>query len=135
MHKNKTLVAVILSLGIIGMALILTKNDSLEKQIVTNNVEENNVTMQDGKQIIAINARGGYTPRSSVAKAGIPTIVRFNTSGTFDCSASVRIPSLDISKILPKTGETDIDLGIPVVGPLSGSCGMGMYPFDITFVE
>ncbi len=135
MYKHSIIVAAILSLGIISMAFILTKNDSLDTQVVTNDVEENNVTMQDGKQIIAINARGGYTPRSSVAKAGIPTIVRFNTSGTFDCSASVRIPSLNISKILPQTGETDIDLGIPVVGPLSGSCGMGMYPFDITFVE
>ena len=84
-------------------------------------------------QIIEITAKGGYTPRKSIAKAGIPTILRLNTNGTFDCSSSVRIPSLDIFKNLPQSGTTDIDLGIQNVGTLNGSCGMGMYPFEIQF--
>ncbi len=93
----------------------------------------NNVSMVDGKQIVEIRAKGGYQPRVSTAKAGLPTILRFNTAGTFDCSAAVRIPSLDISKILPQSGATDINLGNPKFGTLSGSCGMGMYPFEIKF--
>lgn len=93
----------------------------------------NNVSIVEGKQIIEIRAKGGYQPRKSVAKAGIPTILRFNTSGTFDCSSSVRIPSMNISKILPQTGVTDIVLGIAKVGILQGTCGMGMYPFEIDF--
>ena len=97
------------------------------------NIPVNNVSIVDGKQIIEVNARGGYSPRNSVAKAGIPTIVRFVTNGTFDCSSSVRIPSLGISKILPQTGSTDIDLGTQNIGKLVGSCGMGMYPFQINF--
>jgi len=92
-----------------------------------------NVSVVDGKQIIEIKAKGGYTPRVSTAKAGIPTIVRFDTNGTFDCSASVRIPSMNISEILPNSGVKDIDLGLPKVGTLQGSCGMGMYPFQINF--
>ncbi|MDO8579411.1 MAG: hypothetical protein Q7R72_00885 [bacterium] len=93
----------------------------------------NNVSIVDGKQIIEIRARGGYQPRVSTARAGLPTILRFNTAGTFDCSSSVRIPSLGISKMLPQSGATDIDLGNPILGTLVGSCGMGMYPFEIEF--
>ena len=84
-------------------------------------------------QIIEIEAKGGYTPRKSVAKAGVPTILRFNTNGTFDCSSSVRIPSMNIFKSLPQSGITDIDLGIQKAGTLQGMCGMGMYPFEIDF--
>lgn len=93
----------------------------------------NNVSVIDGKQIVEIKAKGGYQPRTSVGKAGIPTVIRFNTDGTFDCSASVRIPSLNISKILPQSGSVDIDVGTPQVGILRGTCGMGMYPFAIDF--
>ncbi|MCX6715974.1 MAG: cupredoxin domain-containing protein [Candidatus Taylorbacteria bacterium] len=93
----------------------------------------NNVSIENGVQIIEIQARGGYEPRSSVAKAGIPTIIRFNTNGAFDCSTSVRIPSLGINKILPRTGTTDVDIGSPQATTLKGSCSMGMYRFEIDF--
>lgn len=94
-----------------------------------------NVFMEGEKQVVTIDAKGGYLPEVSVAKAGVPTIVRFNTTGTFDCSASVSIPSRDVSQVLPQTGTTDIDIGINQKGPLEGSCGMGMYPFQIEFIE
>ena len=100
---------------------------------VDNSIPANNVSIVDGKQIIEIRAKGGYQPRKSIAKAGMPTILRFNTTGTFDCSSSVRIPSLNISKGLPQSGSTDIDIGIGNLGALQGSCGMGMYPFEIEF--
>ena len=132
----KTAIAIILAGLITGGAIIISKNgnSSLPEQ---NQQQKNiqNVSIEDGKQIIVINARGGYSPRLSVAKAGIPTIIRFNTSNTFDCSASIRIPSLNISEILPNSGATDIDLGAQKAGTLQGSCGMGMYPFEIQFKE
>ncbi len=95
--------------------------------------EGTNVHMEGETQVIQIDAKGGYLPRKSVAKAGVPTIIRFNTEATFDCSASVRIPALNVSKILPQTGSTDIDIGSQSAGPLQGSCGMGMYPFEVIF--
>jgi plastocyanin domain-containing protein len=100
-----------------------------------NPVEENinNVSIVDGKQIIELKAKGGYRPIHSVAKAGIPTILRVDTNGTFDCSSAIRIPKLNISENLPLSGSTDIDLGIQKMGTLQGTCGMGMYPFDIKF--
>ncbi len=114
---------------IIGGAFLVTKNNNEDGPV---NIK-NNVTIVDGVQIIEIRAKGGYSPLQSVAKAGVPTILRFNTSGTFDCSSAVRIPSMDISKTLPNSGVTDIDLGSQQVGVLNGTCGMGMYPFEIEF--
>jgi plastocyanin domain-containing protein len=126
---KSTVISIILAGFIIGGAIIFT-NSSGGTGSETN---VNNVSIVDGKQIIEIAARGGYQPRKSVAKAGIPTIIRFETNGTFDCSSSVRIPSLNISKSLPQTGSTDIDIGSGKLGTLQGSCGMGMYPFEVEF--
>lgn len=121
--------SVVIAAAIIFGAFVLVNNKSQTE----NSVPAQNVTVVDGKQIIEIEARGGYSPRKSVAKAGLPTILRFKTGGTFDCSASIRIPSLNISQILPQTGTTDIDLGTQKLGTLQGTCGMGMYPFSVDF--
>lgn len=124
-----TIISIIVAVVLIGGALVLTRSNGDAGQ-VTN---ANNVSIVDGKQIIEITAKGGYQPRKSIAKAGIPTIIRFNTKGTFDCSSFVRIPSLDISTSLPQSGTTDVDIGSGQLGILKGSCGMGMYPFEIKF--
>ena len=92
-----------------------------------------NVTVVDNVQTIDIRAKGAYTPRVSVAQAGIPTVLRVNTNGTYDCSAAIRIPSLGIAKMLPPSGSTEIALGTPEAGKLRGTCGMGMYNFEIQF--
>lgn len=124
-----TIISILIAVVIIGGSILLVNsNDN-----TGGTTDVNNVTIVDGKQIIEISARGGYQPRKSIAKAGIPTVIRFNTNGTFDCSSAVRIPSLNISKNLPQTGLTDIDIGSPKLGVLNGSCGMGMYPFEIDF--
>ncbi|MEI6280611.1 MAG: cupredoxin domain-containing protein [bacterium] len=86
-----------------------------------------------GKQIIEIRAKGGFNPVQSIAHAGIPTILRVDTNGTFDCSSTIRIPSLNITKNLPLSGTTDIDIGTQQAGIFRGTCGMGMYPFEIDF--
>ncbi len=90
-----------------------------------------NVTMQDGEQIVTINVRGGYSPERSTIQAGVPTTIRFQTNGTFDCSSAIRIPSLSISKNLPATGTTDVSIGSPQEGTIEGTCSMGMYRFEL----
>ncbi len=123
------IISVIVAVVLIGGAFALTRSSSDTGEVAN----ANNVSIVDGKQIIEINAKGGYQPRKSIAKAGIPTTIRFNTKGTFDCSSSVRIPSLNISKSLPQSGVTDIDIGSGQLGTLKGACGMGMYPFEVDF--
>ena len=97
-------------------------------------VVSNNSVVKDGIQYITITARGGYSPRSSTAKAGIPTKLVMKTNGTYDCSASLVIRSLNYRGMLPNTGDTTIDAGTPKAGDvLKGVCGMGMYNFMVTF--
>lgn len=126
---NKTALAIIIGVIIIGGTLLFVGKRSPKAA----DIPANNVTVVDGKQIIEISAKGGYEPRKSIAKAGIPTIIRFDTKGTFDCSSSVRIPSMNISQVLPQTGSTEIDVGTQKVSTLQGTCGMGMYPFEVEF--
>lgn len=121
--------SVVASIVIIGGAIYFTQSPTPA------NVggEGVNVSIVDGKQIIEISAKGGYSPMKSTAKANIPTILRVSTNGTFDCSSAVRIPTMGISQNLPPSGTIDIDLGSPKVSVLDGTCGMGMYPFQIDF--
>jgi len=93
-----------------------------------------NVSMVDGKQIITINAKGGYSPKLTTAKAGIPTVIKMETQGTFDCSSAITIPSLGYRNNLPPSGETLIDVLPQNTGTtLQGLCSMGMYNFSINF--
>lgn len=129
---KKILPSLIVGIAIVVGAILISGNG---KEDPISASKTNNVSIVDGKQIVEIDARGGYNPRQSFAKAGIPTVVRFNTKNTFDCSSYVRIPSLNISRTLEQTGSTDIEIGSWGVQTLKGSCGMGMYPFEIEFVE
>lgn len=122
-----TVIALLIAFALIVGAFFIVRPQS------DGGAPANNVTMEGDTQIIEIRAKGGYQPRKSVATAGIPTVVRFNTSGTFDCSSSVRFPTLGISQILPQSGSVDIAIGTGTVGTLKGTCGMGMYPFEIEF--
>ena len=124
------IISIVVVLVIILGALMLTSGKNSQSVV---DEPANNVTIVDGKQIIEIKAKGGYSPYESIAKANMPTIIRFNTSGTFDCSSSIRIPKMNISENLPRSGSTDIDIGTQPTGLFEGTCGMGMYPFNIKF--
>jgi len=88
----------------------------------------------DGTQLIDITAKGGYAPRVVEAKAGVPTVLRVATSGTFDCSSSIVIPKLGYQKFLKPTGTEDISISAEQAqGNLQGTCSMGMYSFQIKF--
>ena len=127
---NKLLpVAVLVAALVIGGAILFTGKSSPQPS----GGNADNVSMVDGKQVIEINVKGGYSPKQTTAKAGVPTIIKFNTNGTFDCSSGVRIPSMGISKTLPPSGTTEVDLGTPTVATLQGVCVMGMYSFQIAF--
>lgn len=121
-------ISILIALALIGGVLVLGKNSSEQDSVPVNNVK-----VIDGTQYIDLTAKGGYSPRKSTAKAGMPTVLRVNTKGTFDCSSSIRIPSMNISRNLSQTGVEEITLGSPSAGVLKGTCGMGMYPFEIDF--
>lgn len=127
---NKT-ASIIITIGLIIALGVIFIGSSKSNTVA---VDGQNVEMRDGVQYVTIEARGGYFPQQSVAKAGVPTKLIVKTDGTYDCSASLVIQSLNYQKILPQTGETEIDLGVPKAGePLQGVCGMGMYSFEVEF--
>ena len=93
-----------------------------------------NVSVSDGKQIVEITAKGKYTPPLTDAKAGMPTILRVKTNGTFDCTAGLKIPSMGYQKFLPPSGTTDIEVPAQQAGAsVRGVCVMGMYNFNVRF--
>ncbi len=128
---NKT-VSIIITLGLVVAIGIIFIGGSKKDN---NNIgSTQSVEIKDGVQYITIDAKGGYSPQITEAKGGIPTKLIVKTNGTYDCSASLVIRSLGFQKILPNTGKTEIDLGIPKSAePLQGVCGMGMYSFQINF--
>ena len=93
-----------------------------------------NIKNEDGVQVIRILARGGYSPRQISARADIPVRLEMETKGTYDCSSVFTIPSLGYQKRLPSTGLTTINVPAQKTGTsLIGTCGMGMYSFEIKF--
>jgi Cu+-exporting ATPase len=96
--------------------------------------EGNNITVVDGRQIIDLTARGGYSPRLTRAQAGLPTVIKMKTTGTFDCSSALVIPDLNYRANLPPSGVTEIAVPPQVADTtLTGLCAMGMYSFAIKF--
>ena len=61
---------------------------------------------QNGVQVATINVRGGYNPNTLTLKANQPTKLNMVTRNTYDCSASLVIPSLHVNTNLPSTGTT-----------------------------
>ena len=122
---NKTVYIIIILGLIVTIGIIFSGSNKESKQ---------QVEIKNGIQYVTIDAKGGYSPQMTTAQAGIPTKLIVKTNGTYDCSASLVIRSIGLEKILPQTGETEIDIGIPKSGePLRGVCGMGMYSFQINF--
>lgn len=127
-----TVISILIGAVLIGGVIVLLGSRADSNGAAPQAV--NNVSVIDGKQIIEISAKGGYTPRVTAAQAGIPTVIKIDTRGTFDCSSALTIPSLGYRKNLPPSGETLIDVPPQKVGTkLQGLCAMGMYNFSIDF--
>ncbi len=125
------IVSIIITLGlIVTIGLILTGDSKSNSDVSAGQ----NVEIKNGIQYVTVSAGGGYFPRVSFAKAGMPTKLIMKSNGAFDCSASLVIRSIGFQKILPQAGELEIDLGTPKTGePIQGVCGMGMYSFLVNF--
>ena len=125
-----TVASVILALIFIGGAIIFARNGAKTDTAVS----QNNVSVANGKQIIEIDAKGGYSPSVTIAKANIPTVIKVKTQGTFDCSSALVIQSIGYRANLPPSGETLIEVPPQEAGStLRGMCAMGMYNFSVKF--
>ena len=124
---KSTIISVIIAVVFIGGALILATRSPGAASV-------NNVSIENGEQIVQIIAKGGYSPTLTSAKANMPTILRMKTNGSFDCSSALRIPSIGYQTNLPPSGSTDIELPSQKTGTsIQGVCAMGMYSFKVAF--
>jgi Cu+-exporting ATPase len=125
-----TIIAIIIGSAFVLGAIILTRGSAAP----TDSPPVSNVTIEDGKQIVTISAKGGYSPKVTEAKADMPTVLRVETQGTFDCSSVLAIPSMNYQENLPPSGVTEVELPPQKAGStFEGLCGMGMYRFEIAF--
>jgi plastocyanin domain-containing protein len=130
---NKIIYIIITLALVVGIGVMFVRG-SKNSTTTTSTQSEKNVEIKEGVQYVTVNAKGGYSPKVSTAKAGIPTKLIVKTDGTYDCSASLVIRSIGYQKVLSQTGEEVIDLGVPKAKqPLRGVCGMGMYSFQVQF--
>ena len=126
--QSKYILAMAAIILITGTVLIKNNNPA------TTETTGENVSIVANQQIIALEAKGGFFPTMSVANAGVPSILRVSTNGTYDCSSALSIPSLSYRANLPPTGTTDIEIPAQTAGTtINGTCSMGMYSFSISF--
>lgn len=129
MKNLPMILSVIVAALVIGGAIVFSQKSDGPSQVVQN------VSMEGEKQIIEIDAKGGYNPKLTTAKAGVPTVIRLKTDGTYDCSSAVTISSVGFRKNLDATGVTDVEVAANLAqGTLEGVCSMGMYNFSVEFI-
>lgn len=137
MNKEKKTAVVIVVVAIVLGALMLLagrNGDSPNGGAANNQAPTNPVEIVDGKQIITITAKGGYSPSRVTAQANMPTVLRVQTQSTYDCSSAFTIPSMNVSKFLPATGVTEFEIPAQEAGKeLQAMCSMGMYGLSIRF--
>lgn len=123
-----------LGFGALIVALLFATAFVSGKRSQQADVSGSGITLENGVQVIDISVKGGYSPSKIVAKAGVPTELRFTTKGTYDCSSIVAIPSIGFQETLPATGTEMVTLSADqAAGTLQGQCGMGMYHFEVAF--
>ena len=91
---NKTASIIITLALVVGLGIIFVGGSKQKISDTTSIQQAQNVEIRDGVQYITIDAKGGYSPKISSAKADIPTKLVVKTNGTYDCSSSLVIKSL-----------------------------------------
>jgi plastocyanin domain-containing protein len=128
--------AAVVVLLIIGLVVFsLTRSSGKSDEVITTTIT-NNVMVDADRQIIDLTAKGGFEPKTTVAKANKETILKLNTKNTFDCSSTLSIPALGVSKQLKPNGTEEVVIPAQQPGTkISGTCSMGMYSFSLNFIQ
>lgn len=127
MNTSATVISIVVAGLLIGGAVMLSGGSS-------DSWQAGNVSIQDGKQVVEITAKGKYAPRQTTAQANMPTVLKVKTQGTFDCTAALTVPAVGYKAMLEPTGVAVIEIPPQKPGAVvQGVCAMGMYNFSIKF--
>ena len=133
-NQRNTVIAILISISLILLAITGINRSQIQNTQKGTYEISSNVVIKDEKQTIhVISKMGGYSPQTIYAQANIPTTLIMDSQNSYGCERAFRIPSLNVSEILPTEGETPFDLGSPSEDIL-GTCSMGMYTFLIKFL-
>lgn len=92
--------------------------------------------LNNGVQEVTITVlNNGYKSDIDTLKLGVPVRLKIVTDNIYSCSRAFMIPSLNISKVLPATGEEIIEFTPNKAGRLAYSCSMGMYTGAFVVVQ
>lgn len=132
MNKTYIITAIFIGVALVAGAIIMRTDSGGSSDRVT--ASAGTAVVESGVQYIDITARGGYSPKVTKAKAGVPTTIRMHTENTYDCSSALVIPALDVEVRLKATGVEEISVPTEKTqGTLEGMCSMGMYHFSVVF--
>ncbi|HTH14590.1 MAG TPA: hypothetical protein VMB23_09345 [Spirochaetia bacterium] len=134
---------ILLSLGLLALfgtgvwaqdARIVQYGRQLSRLFVQDGLTIETGMAADGTQNLAVLANSGYFPLQLTAKAGIPSTLRVYTDRTYDCSRAFFLPDFNQKAGLPVKGVKAFAIPAQKKGAtLFGTCGMGMYTFEIRF--
>lgn len=90
----------------------------------------------DGVQVADIQLlAAGYNPNYIKVKKGIPVKLNLTQVGNYSCTSAFVIPSLNISRRLPRGGTDSVEFTPTQTGKINWTCSMGMYYGTIEVVE
>lgn len=89
----------------------------------------------EGMQEVTVDvSSNGYKSSAQTLKAGVPVRLTLKTSNTQGCSRAFTIPSMNISKVLPESGEEVLEFTPTKTGQLVYTCSMGMFSGVFTVI-
>jgi sulfite exporter TauE/SafE len=98
--------------------------------------ESSTAEVKEGVQDVTITVSSrGYAASADTLKRGTPVRLTLATNNTQGCARAFTIPDLNISKVLPVTGNETIEFTPQKAGRLAYSCSMGMYTGAFTVVD
>lgn len=139
-----------ISAGVISLFAVISINSAMGLlgsphtlqnywKVITGNVNTSqsvSANVVSGYQEATITVRNnGYDSDITTLKLGMPVRLKIITNNIYSCSRAFTIPSLNISRVLPATGEETIEFTPTKLGRLAYSCSMGMYTGAFTVVE
>lgn len=77
----------------------------------------------------------GYKSDVNTLRLGVPVKLILKTSNVTSCARAFTIPDLNYFKILPATGQAEIEFTPTKLGQLTYTCSMGMYSGSFNVIE
>lgn len=119
----------VIALGIFNLApgFNLTGATIGVPDITNGIIDESNVNIVDGKQIINLKVEGlDYSPNQFTLKKGVPVEWQIDGTKAQGCAQIISVPKLGILEQLPRDKVKVITFTPTETGKIGFSCGMGM---------